>query len=107
MEGIKKYLKLKNKREKSIHTSRHALAKELSEYFHEEEEYKKYLGVCYLYPEEKVRQLFAEIKEETKRNFKFSPVKKFFWGLKEIPKINPAVRGKKKKTKKKKKQKRG
>ena len=99
MEPLKKYLEPKNKREKSIHTSKHALAKELSEYFHEEKEFRKYLGVCYLYPEEKIHQLFAEIKEETKRNFKFSPVKRFFWGLKEIPKIKKI----KKKTKTKKK----
>jgi len=68
----------------SIHTSKHALAKELSEYFNEPKEYKKYLGICYQHPEEKVRQLFAEIKQDSKRNYKFSPVKKFFWSLREL-----------------------
>jgi len=88
MESIRKHLQIKKdtSKKKSIHTSRHALAKELSEYFNETKEYKKYLGVCYRHPEEKIRQLFAEIRQDSKRNYKFSPVKKFFWGLKELKK---------------------
>ncbi|MBU1179154.1 hypothetical protein KKB69_02375 [Patescibacteria group bacterium] len=87
MEQLKKYLKPSKKdrpKKKSIHTSRHALAEEIAEYFNETKNYKKYLGVCHRYPEEKIRQLFAEIKQESRRSDKFSPVKKFFWKLKEL-----------------------
>ena len=88
MKQIKDILGKKNRKSKNIHTSRHALAEEMTEYFNEPKDYRKYLGVCHQHPEEELRRLFSEIKQEEKRNPKISPVKLFFFKLKQIEKIH-------------------
>ena len=90
MKSIKKYLQTKQNisKNKSIHTSKHALAEELAEYFNEIKDYRKYLGICYHHSEEKIREVFAKTKEDCKRNYKLSPVKIFFWKIGELKKTN-------------------
>ncbi len=88
VDQLNKFLKIpqKDQKNKSIHSSKHALAKELCEYFHEEKDYRKYLGICFRHPEEKIRQIFAEIKSDAERNPKVVPVKLFFWKVRELKK---------------------
>lgn len=91
MKSIKKYLTLRQNSEqasksKSIHTSKHALAEELAKYFNEIKDYRKYLGICYKHPEYQIRKVFAETKEDCKRNYKLSPVKIFFWKIGQLKK---------------------
>jgi DNA-binding TFAR19-related protein (PDSD5 family) len=88
MEHLKKYLSTtKRNKKKTIHTSRHALAEEMAKYFNELKDYGKYLGICHQYPEQKLHQIFAEVQEESKKNYEISPVKVFFWKIKQLEKI--------------------
>ena len=67
-----------------VHSEVQALAVELSEYFNEKQKIGMYLGIVKRKGVEPIRTIFADVKDSCQRNFKLTPVKIFFYKVKQL-----------------------